>query len=123
MNKKNLVLILFAWFLLGIPQFALANENTEGPSALWKMETQGWSIEDHMAAAKAKEQKVQTLESRVQEMEERLADIEEKPYFDPKGLQRSGLKLLAGKMKGKVNVLNERIAWHYRQADHAELVK
>jgi hypothetical protein len=53
---------------------------------------------------------------------EPIANLEQKPYFDPKGIKRSGLKLLSGNFKSKMNLLNEKVAWHYKQADQARLL-
>lgn len=124
MNNKIIAVFLLVGSLLGIPQFVLAGESTQKQIQIsdWRLETQGWSVEDHMAAAKAKEKEVQSLESRVQEVDERIANLEKKPYFDPKGIKRSGLKLLSGNFKSKMNLLSEKVAWHYRQADQAKLL-
>jgi hypothetical protein len=110
--------------LVSIPQFVfwLARRTGEQIDA-WRMETQGWSIQDHMAAAKTKEEEVQSLESRVQDMDKRIAHFEKKPYFDPKGIHRSGLKLISGTLKSKMDLLNDKIAWHYQQTDHAKLME
>lgn len=86
------------------------------------METQGWSVEEHRIAAKEKEQAVESLENRVQNVEQRISQLIEKPYFDPKGIKRSALRHLSGKLKAKMNVLNEKVAWHSKQADQARLI-
>lgn len=124
MNKTiSLVLFFFVGMFIGISQFALAGERTLEMIDAWRMETQGWSIQDHMAAAKVKEEEVQSLENRVQQLDNRIAHFEKKPYFDPKGHQRNALKLISGTLKSKMNNLNEMVAWHYRQADHAKLME
>jgi hypothetical protein len=123
MINKIIIVFFFVGIFVGIPQFVLAGESFQKQISDWRLETQGWSIEDHMAAAKAQEEEVQSLESRVQQVDERIANLEKKPYFDPKGIKRSALKLLSGNFKSKMNLLNERVAWHYRQADQAKLMK
>ena len=124
MNKKlSMVLVLLVGMLISIPQFVLAGEKTTEQIDVWRMETQGWSIQDHMAAAKAKEGEVQSLESRAQHLDKRIAHFEKKPYFDPKGIHRSALKQISSTLKGEKNRLNERIAWHYGQADHAKVME
>ncbi len=119
--------LFFSAFLvcvfLGLPQFALASDNGPEQNSAWKLETQGWSIQDHMTAAKAKEGEIQSLQSRVQQLEERIAHFEKKPHFDPKGIQRSSMKHIASTLKGDTNLLNEKIAWHYRQSDQAKLTE
>ena len=107
--------------LIGIPQFVFAEENTPEQVSEWKLETQGWSIQDHMSAAKSEEVEVQSLENRVQHLDERISNLEKKPYFDPKGITRNSLKLISSALEGKTNLLNEKIAWHFRQADQAKL--
>lgn len=121
MNNKIITVFFLVGSLLGIPQFVLAGESTQKQISDWRLETQGWSVEDHMEAAKAKEKEVQSLESRLQQVDARIANLEKKPYFDPKGIKRSALKLLSGNFKSKMNLLNERVVWHYRQADQAKL--
>ena len=123
MNNKIIGVFFFVGILVGIPQFVLAGESIQKQISDWRLETQGWSVEDHMAAAKAQEEEVQSLESRLQQVDERIANLEKKPYFDPKGIKRSALKLLSGNFKSKMNLLNERVAWHYRQADHVKLME
>lgn len=124
MNEKlSLVLFFFVGMFISIPQFVLAGEKTPEQIDAWRMETQGWSIQDHMTAAKAKEGEVQSLQSRVQHLDKRIAHFENKPHFDPKGFQRNALKLISSTLKGNTNLLNERIAWHYRQADQAKLIE
>lgn len=123
MNYKILISFFLVGMLLGLPQFVLASENGQEQSSAWRMETQGWSIQDHMIAAKATEGEVQSLESRVQDLEQRIAHFEKKPHFDPKGFQRNSLKHISSTLKGNTNLLNERIAWHYRQADQAKLTE
>jgi peptidoglycan hydrolase CwlO-like protein len=113
MINKIIIVFFFVGIFVGIPQFVLAGESFQKQISDWRLETQGWSIEDHMAAAKAQEEEVQSLESRVQQVDERIANLEKKPYFDPKGIKRSALKLLSGNFKSKINLLNERVAWHY----------
>ena len=123
MNNRIFISFFLVGMLLGLPQFVLASEISQEQSSAWRLETQGWSIQDHMAAAKAEEEEVQSLESRVQQMEKRIANLEKKPYFDPKGINKSALKLLSGNLKGKMNLMNEKVAWHYRQADQARLTE
>lgn len=123
MNNKTSIAFFLVGMLLGLSQFVLAGENSQEQISVWKMETQGWSITDHVVAAKAQEEEVQSLESRVQQMDKRIAHFEKKPYFDPKGIHRNALKLLSSTLKEKTNLLNERIAWHFRQADHAKLME
>jgi len=123
MNYKLLIGLFFVGLVVGIPQFVLAGDNIQDQVSTWRLETQGWSIEDHMAAAKAKEEEAHSLGSRVQEVDDRIANLEKKPYFDPKGIKRSGLKILSGNFKSKMNLLNEMVAWHYRQADQAKLME
>jgi hypothetical protein len=122
MKNKIFTLLFLVGIFLGVPQFVLAGESIQKQISDWRLETQGWSVEDHMVAAKAQEEEAQSLEGRVQEVDERIANLEKKPYFDPKGIKRSGLKLLSGNFKSKLNLLNEKVAWHYRQADQAKLL-
>lgn len=123
MTHKILMLFFFVGVLLGIPQFVLAGEITKEQVSEWKLETQGWSIEDHIAAAYSEEEEVQSLEGRIQHLDKRIRKLEEKPYFDPKGFTRSSLKLLSSTLEEKEKLLNEKIAWHFRQADQAKLTE
>lgn len=123
MNHKILMLFFLVGILVGIPQFVLAGEITKEQVSEWKLETQGWSILDHRAAAYSEEEKVQSLENRVQHLDKRISKLEKKPYFDPKGFTRSSLKLLSSTLEGKMNLLNEKIAWHFWQADQAKLME
>ena len=120
-NKTFIAVFFFVGSLITTPLLVLASDKTPDQIADWRVETQGWSIQDHMAAAEAGEKKVESLESRLQQMDSRIANLEKKPYFDPKGIQRGALKLLSGNLKGEMNLLNERVAWHYRQTDQAQL--
>lgn len=123
MNKKMFFSLFLMGMLLGLPQFVLAGESGQERNSAWTLETQGWSIQDHMTAAKAKEGEVQSLESRVQQLENRIAHFEKKPHFDPKGIHRNSMKLIASTLKGNTELLNERITWHYMQSDQANLTE
>ncbi len=123
MNNKIFISAFLVGMLLGLPQFVLASDNSQEQSSAWRMETEGWSLQDHMTAAKTSEVEVQSMESRVQDLENRIAHFENKPHFDPKGFHRNALKHISSTLKGNTNLLNERIAWHYRQADQAKLTE
>ena len=123
MTHKILMLFFLAGILLGVPNFLLAGEVTKEQVSEWKMETQGWSIQDHIAAAYSEEEEVQSLEDRIQHLDKRIRKLEEKPYFDPKGFTRSSLKLLSSTLEEQEKLLNEKIAWHFRQADQAKLTE
>ncbi len=123
MNKKIFTSLFLMGMLFGLPQFVLAGESSQDRNSAWKLETQDWSIQDHMTAATANEGEVQSLQSRVQQLEKRIAHFEKKPHFDPKGIQRNSMKLIASTLKGDTELLNERIAWHYRQSDQAKLTE
>ena len=120
-NKTFIAVFFFVGSLITTPLLVLASDKTPDQIADWRVETQGWSIQDHMVAAKAGEKEVQSLESRLQQMDSRIANLEKKPYFDPKGITRNSLKLISSALEGKTNLLNEKIAWHFRQADQAKL--
>ena len=123
MKHKISMVFLLVGMLIGIPQFVLAGEIAKEQLSDLKIETQGWSMQDHMAAARAEEEKAQSLESRLHHLGKRIAHLEKKPYFDPKGIKRNSLKLIASTLKGELNLLNKEIAWHFRQADHAKLME
>ena len=123
MNNKFFISAFLFGMLLGLPQLVLASDNGQEQSSAWRMETEGWSIQDHMTAAKASEGEVQSLESRVQDIDKRIAHFESKPHFDPKGFHRNALKQISSTLKGNTNMLNEKIAWHIRQADQAKLTE
>jgi peptidoglycan hydrolase CwlO-like protein len=123
MNKNLFLAVFLMGMLVGTPQFVFANDKTQDPVSEWKLETQGWSIQDHMVAAKAEEEKVQSLETRIQHLDKRIAHLDKKPHFDPKGIHRNSLKLISSTLKGKTDLLNEKIAWHSRQADLAKLTE
>ena len=123
MNHKILMLFFLVGILLGIPQFVLAGEISKEQVSEWKLETQGWSIQDHIAAAYSEEEEVQSLEDRIQQLDKRITKLEKKPYFDPKGFTRSSLKLLSSTLEEQEKLLNEKIAWHFRQADQAKLTE
>lgn len=123
MNHKIMMVFFLVGILLGIPNFVLAGEITKEQVSEWKLETQGWSIQDHIAAAYSEEEEVQSLEDRIQQLDKRISMLEKKPYFDPKGFTRSSLKLLSSTLEEQEKLLNEKIAWHYRQADQAKLTE
>lgn len=123
MNHKIIMVFFLVGILLGIPNFVLAGEITKEQVSEWKLETQGWSIQDHIAAASSEEEEVQSLEDRIQQLDKRISMLEKKPYFDPKGFTRSSLKLLSSTLEEQEKLLNEKIAWHYRQADQAKLTE
>ncbi|GJL67902.1 MAG: hypothetical protein NPIRA06_05370 [Nitrospirales bacterium] len=123
MNKTIFIPFFLVGMLLCLPQFVLASEGSQEQNSSWKLEMQGWSIQEHMAAAKDKEVEAQSLRSRVLHLGERIAHFEKKPYFDPKGIQRNSMNLIASTLTGELNRLNKEIAWHFRQADHAKLIE
>ncbi len=123
MNKNLFLAVFLMGMLVGIPQFVFAGERTQEQVSEWTLETKGWSIQDHMVATKAGEEEVQSLESRVQHLDNRIAHLDNKPHFDPKGIHRNALKLISSTLKGRTDLLNEKIAWHFRQADQAKLTE
>lgn len=123
MVYKLAFIFILAGMVVGLSQLGLADEVNQEQISAWKIETQGWTLEDHMVAAKEKEQALQSLESRVQDVEKQIANFEEKPYFDPKGFKRTALQHVVGNLKGKKDLLTERVAWHYKQADQAKLME
>jgi hypothetical protein len=123
MRNKIIFSALLVGMLLGLSNFVLASDNGQEQSSAWRMETQGWSIQDHMTAAKDSEGEVQSLENRVQDIDKRIAHFESKPHFDPKGFHRNALKHISSTLQGNTNLLNEKIAWHIRQADQAKLME
>lgn len=123
MNKNIYISLFLMGMLLGLPQFVLAGENSQEQKSAWTLETQGWSIQDHMTAAKVKEGEMQSLQSRVQHLESRIAHFEKNPHFDPKGIHRNSMRLIASTLQGKRELLNEKIAWHNSQSDQAKLTE
>jgi hypothetical protein len=123
MKNKGYISIFLLVLLFSLPQFVLAGGNGQEQSSAWRLETQGWSIQDHMTAAKAKEGEVQSMGNRVQDIEERIAHYENKPHFDPKGFHRNALKQISSTLKGNKNLLDEKIAWHYSQTDQAKVTE
>lgn len=123
MKNKIFISLFLLGILLGLPQFVLASESSQEQSSAWRLETQGWSIQDHMAAVREKQGEAQSLQNRLHHLGNRLIHLEKKPYFDPKGIQRNSMKLIASTLTEELNRLNKEIAWHFRQADHAKLVE
>lgn len=85
MNKKY-SFHFFCGMFLSLPQFVLASQSNQEQNSSWKLETQVWSIQDHMVAAREKEGEAQSLQSRLHYLGYRLTHFEENPYFDPKGI-------------------------------------
>src|SRR5690606_21295510 len=100
---KNKISCICLIIVFGLPLSVVAAQDIQDERSVWRMETQGWSIEEHRIAAKEEEQAVESLEHRVQNVEQRISRLKEKPYFDPKGINRSALKNLSGKLKAKMN--------------------
>ena len=123
MNNKIFISFFLVGMLLSLPQFVLASESSQEQSSAWRLETQGWSIQDHMAAVREKEGEAQSLQTRLHHLGNRIIHLEKKPYFDPKGIQRNSMKLIASTLTEELNRLNKEIAWHFRQADHARLME
>ena len=120
---KGLTLTLILFSILVAPSISLAksNENEEGKSALVLVkETKSWSIEEHLAAVKQHQQEAQEIEARIQDLESRISNLNDKPYFDPKGFNRSHSKSLLAKFEGELNNLQELIAWHHQQTNQAK---
>ena len=119
MKLFTLTCILVA--LMAGPSVTMAgNLNLEGNQSAWSEEVKGWSMEDHLAAAKQHEQKAQEIETRIQNLENRISNLNTKPYFDPKGFNRSQSKSLLTTLERELANLQERIAWHYQQTNHAK---
>ncbi|MDR4496301.1 MAG: hypothetical protein AB7P17_12800 [Nitrospirales bacterium] len=119
MKMFTLTFILFT--LMVAPSISLAgNQAEEGKKSAWFEEVKGWSMEDHLAAAKQHETEAQEIESRIQNLENRISNLSNKPYFDPKGFGRSNSKSLLATLERELADLQERIAWHYQQTNHAK---
>ena len=119
MQKFTLTFILVV--LMVVPSISLAaDQNSVGKQAAWSEEVKGWSMEDHLAAAQQHERKAQEIESRIQSLENRISNLNTKPYFDPKGFGRSHSKSLLATLEQELVNLQERIAWHYQQTNHAK---
>lgn len=119
MKIITLTFILFA--LMVAPSMSLAaTQSVEGKGSGWFEEFKGWSMEDHLTAAKQKEREAQEVESRIQSLENRISNLNNKPYFDPKGFSRSQSKSLLSTFERELADLQDRIAWHYKQTNHAK---
>ena len=119
MKTFTLTFILVA--LMAAPSISLAaNQSVEGNESGWLEEVKGWSMEDHLAAARQHEQEAQEIESRIQNLESRISNLNKKPYFDPKGFSRNHSKSLLATLERELDQLQERIAWHFQQTNHAK---
>lgn len=119
MKIFTLPFILFA--LMVAPSMSLAaNQNVEGKESGLFEAVKGWSMEDHLAAAKQQEREAQEIESRIQNLENRISNLNNKPYFDPKGFNRSQSKSVLATLERELSDLQESIAWHYHQTNHAK---
>ena len=76
----------------------------------------GWSVEDHMAAAKSQEQEAQKLVRKIETLVKQISDLTQKPYLDPKSLRRDSLMRISGNLIGKLRTLQTQIAWHQKEA-------
>lgn len=70
------------------------------------------SVDYHMTAIEHHDTKAKILEAKIQNLQKRITTFTQKPYLDPKGLRRSGWKLLKGTWQKEVNELREQITWH-----------
>lgn len=118
---KHFALTFTLIALIAAPSISMANsQNVGGKESGWVEEYKGWSMEDHLAAAQQHEKKAQEIESRIQSLENRISNLNTKPYFDPKGFNRSHSKSLLATLEQELANLQDRIAWHYQQTNHAK---
>ena len=57
------------------------------------------------------------LELKIQRLIQRIQLYDQKPYLDPKGFRRSGLKLRLGNLMEDYSELSEKIALHQESAN------
>ncbi len=72
----------------------------------------------HLAAIQQHRDRITWLEKKIQKLENRLEALKKKPYRDPKGFKRQGLKRLIGTWRGEMRDLRERIVWQKNQSGY-----
>ena len=73
---------------------------------------QTWSVDEHIASAKAAKEKFDVIEAKVEALQQRIDRFAQKPYLDTKGFKRQGLRLLKGKLMNELGQAADRVVWH-----------
>ena len=114
---KNLISALTYFLVI----FGTANLGfgTEGLFVASPPDTKAHSVDVdyHFAAKSHYEQESKPLELKIQRIVQRVQLYDRKPYLDPKGFRRSGLKLRLGNLMKDYSRLKQKIALHQELAN------
>ncbi len=87
------------------------------PSPLSSQTTREMSAEEHQEAADLYHEQANRLKNKVANLEQRMERFNKNPYLDPKGFKRRMWKTRIGTYRTEISELNEKNAWHHREAD------
>ena len=74
-------------------------------------------VDYHFAAKSHYEEEAKPLELKIKRLMKRIQLYDRKPYLDPKGFRRSGLKLRLGNLMKDYSELKQKIAFHQELAN------
>ena len=114
---KTLISAL-AYFLvfIGLPNLGFGTESHFDPLPP-DFKSRSVDADYHFAAKSHYEQEAKPLELKIQKLIQRIQLYDRKPYLDPKGFRRSGLKLRLGNLMKDYSELREKIALHQELAN------
>ena len=114
---KTLISVL-AYFLvfIGTTNLGLGKENHFDASPP-DMKSRSIDVDYHFAAKSLYEEEAKPLELKIQRLVQRVQLYDRKPYLDPKGFRRSGLKLQLGNLMKDYSELRQKIALHQELAN------
>ena len=106
-----------AYFLvfIGFPSLGFGTES-HFDSSPPDIKSRSGDVDYHFAAKSLYEQEAKPLEIKIQRLLQRIQLYDRKPYLDPKGFRRSGLKLRLGTLMKDFSELRQKIALHQELA-------
>ena len=114
---KNLISVLtFFLVCVGSPYLGFGAESQFDASPP-DIKSRSVDVNYHFAAKSLYEQEAKPLELKIQRLMQRIQLYDRKPYLDPKGFRRSGLKLRLGILMKDYSGLKQKIALHQELAN------
>ena len=114
--KKLMCALTYCLVFIGTTNLGLATESRFDASPL-EVKPRSADLDYHFAAKSHYEQEAKPLELKIQRLMQRVQLYDRKPYLDPKGFRRSGLKLQLGNLMKDYSELRQKIALHQELAN------
>ena len=108
--------LAYSLVFIGFPSLGFGSESHFEASTP-DIKSRSVDVDYHFAAKSYYEEEAKPLELKIKRLMQRIKLYDRKPYLDPKGFRRSGLKLRLGNVMKDYSELKQKIALHQELAN------